>query len=222
MLQSLEHEVVATTAALVRILDRAADDPPSGAVSGVPPAMPTVPDPVPDHGGVDSPEMPRDVVAYHEAGHAVAACLLKCRFGRVSILPEAGSHRRVSLAQARARVLTEGYSAALDGLRGRVLIEHQAMFALAGAVATAIREERPVDWGESEEDSRTARGWIEELTDDEDEVDAYLKWLSARTRVLLGRPRSWAAVTALAQTLLERGQLGGWAARAVIRQAIDD
>ena len=153
--------------------------------------------------------MPRDVVAYHEAGHAVAACLLKCRFGRISILPEAGSHRRVSLAQARARVLTEGYSAALDGLRGRALIEHQAMFALAGAVATAIREERPVDWGESEEDSRTARGWIEELTDDEDEVDAYLKWLSARTRVLLGRPRSWAAVTALAQTLLERGQLGG-------------
>lgn len=64
---------------------------------------------------------------------------------------------------------------------------------------------------------------LDELAiDNNEEAMAYFQWLWYCSRSLLSRPWNWAAVQALAQDLLQRGEVGERRARRIIGEAFDE
>lgn len=151
------------------------------------------------------------VTAYHEAGHAVARFVLRRRIDRVSILPDDESRGHV-----------QGYVLAKLGqdwdytLRDVQMLEDQILSALAGPAA----EERltgDVDADGAVHDRTTAVDIAMHLEGGPEVVEPYLAYLDAKAHALV--KTRWPMVEALAAELLERKQLSGPAARAILRRA---
>jgi hypothetical protein len=153
------------------------------------------------------------LVAYHEAGHAVAAYLLKVhRIRSISIIPDAETEGRVHHSKPGKTYHPEWDT----GPRTRSKTEKMIMLCLAGDMAENMLLKR---------DSRNTR-----LTDydtavdlacyhcsDGDEAGAYVNFLYYRTRNLLRLPERWAAIEELASVLIERGCMGPKLAYQIMR-----
>jgi hypothetical protein len=160
----------------------------------------------------------RERVAYHEAGHAVAAYLLRRAFRYVTIIPKEGSQGHV---MPRQRPGGQPYQLGDDVADGR-RAERMIMVLLAGITAEAIRYgRRPPRWIR-QSDIAQAIAWA--CCGAEPAVDpggpwCWIEWLFRRTRYLLEAPRAWVAVEALAHALLQASRLSGPQARRIIQEA---
>jgi ATP-dependent Zn protease len=158
--------------------------------------------------------------AYHEAGHAVAAYVLRRRFSKASIVREEDSLGRLT----RPPSYGTGFEPELD-YKGtsKPWIEQEIMSLLAAGTAVDLLTGRE-DWGEGEVESsdlQKAHVLAEMVCGSNEEVEAYLNWLAIRTRNMLSNPPYWAAVEALAGALLEQQEIGYRKARKIIGDAMD-
>ncbi len=160
-------------------------------------------------------ESERVRVAYHEAGHAVAFFLMKKRFGTTTIIPEGDTLGMVHAGSTFSRYF--------DGI-GRTLsdrvIEAAVTISCAGYTAEELHGEVDDYWG-AEEDIKRSQDFALILTGaDEEEALAYVKFIELRTKRLF--KGSWAAVEAMAGSLLTSGKVSYPRARKIIAEALAD
>lgn len=162
------------------------------------------------------PAAPRGLqrIAYHEAGHAVAAYLLRRRFDWISI--QSDEH---FLGYVTFTAIESLGANGRGGRRARALAEREIMIDLAGNIAERIFTGRH-DWMRATVDIRNINEVALRFCADAEEAQAFIRWLTIRTRNLLSRTRNWAAVSALADALLHEGKLSYPAARPIIARAI--
>jgi ATP-dependent Zn protease len=153
--------------------------------------------------------------AYHEAGHAVAAYALGRRFTRVTLEVGGGSLGRCGYAERRNfdPDLPDMYTGPQIG----AVVEHQIMGYLAGPIAEGILVNEK-SWRETggAADVPRAVDLAMYLLGDIKRAEDYMKRMWDETEELIRRPENWAAVQAMAEELLERGQVEDERAREII------
>ena len=139
-----------------------------------------------------------DVLAYHEAGHAAAACFLNLPFTGVHIIATGGLLGALELAPVK---LTPGNDA--DEFERRIV------HSFAGPVAQA-RHTGELDWQGGSRDFENA--WkMAHLRHAEKgrlrEVSAFLSYCWVRAHELVWLPSRWAAIESLARVLVDARRL---------------
>lgn len=158
------------------------------------------------------------VVAYHEAGHAVAAFDQHLRYKYISIIPDdKGTFGRVLLSlHPDDSIFHIGY---LND-SGRLYFERRIVTYFAGYVAEAKHQdieldfegEYGADWENALEHAHFACGsFTEEL--------AFAEWLFHRTVVMFKISHNWKMVEALAAELIKQKKIGYQASRKIMRDA---
>lgn len=165
------------------------------------------------------------VVAYHEAGHCVAAFRLRIPFnGRkaLTILPT-DEFNGLFVHKNILRGLDLEWD---SSDRSRLKMEKVVQACLAGIEAqrrfdpTSIRcGEEFGDW-DGGDDYRQAVDLIDHFTGGPKETDAYLELLRIRTESMIGADFVWRCVEALAQALLNRKSLSGKEAMAILQSTL--
>ncbi len=150
--------------------------------------------------------------AYHEAGHAVMACLVKLLFHKVSIMEDEDSLGRLLTS------FPPWFDPDLDAdTRTRRMIEKYVICCLAGDVA-----ERMVPGLQSRLEGSDDLHHAVDLASyfaPAEETGPFLDWLTARAERILGVPGASAAITALADHLVEHGEISSRRTRKLLRQA---
>lgn len=152
--------------------------------------------------------------AYHEAGHAVAAYLVRRKFRYVTIRPFGEYVGHMRHHQQGDGFLVGGEE------RGwtRSSLERDVMVSLAGNVAVHLltgTHDRIGAWA----DHHMAMDLAEHICSSRRQGEAFVRWLSIRIEDMLGSPANWHAVESLAEELMVRGKLGHAKALEVIRSA---
>jgi hypothetical protein len=164
----------------------------------------------------------RKAIAYHEAGHAVAAHRLGYEVMRVSIAPKSGSAGHVSWRnpiknRSVISKLEYGSEADLDRVRHR--IDHAIIVSMAGALAQKRHNPRS-DWryggsGVARDDRFLLKGsddqqalqLASQLHENEKVRAAYWRYLKARAEALVNH--HWPEIEQLARALLHRETISG-------------
>jgi hypothetical protein len=143
-------------------------------------------------------------IAYHEAGHAVAAFALGISAHNVSIVPD----------EKRG---TEGHVQYVDQI---VTARDAATVSLAGPVAQEHRQRRkgirPSDYLD---DSLRARDFLREILP-HDSVTPLLKDLEQRARDIVASEEYWPAVEAVAEALVRHRKMTGKQVAECIRNSM--
>lgn len=153
------------------------------------------------------------LTAYHEAGHAVIAYERRVGFSAVSIRKDGESLGRV-VPQLWKDFDIENNR----GLRARERLESVIFVALAGGAATWQLTGKRLAigvWG----DYPQAVHLAEKLHQADEVIEPYLNYMAVRAKSMMELPWTWAAVRALAQSLLKRKQLTKQSVRRIIREA---
>jgi ATP-dependent Zn protease len=152
--------------------------------------------------------------AFHEAGHAVAAYLLRKKFRYVTIRPN-----EVFDGYVRHEKPRDPLEDGLGELRNkRSSRERDILTSLAGGVATFIvtgKHERTGSYG----DLQHALDLAEDICGSREECDAYIHWLSIRCEGMLRSPANRFALEALAGELLRQEKVSYRRAREIIKAA---
>ena len=101
----------------------------------------------------------------------------------------------------------------------RYRLERDIIASLAGPEAEAIHHGSHEWLPGHESDTRHAIDLARYVNGTVEETEAYLDWLTIRTRSMLGQPILWAAVHALALELLAQGELGTQSIREIMSDA---
>lgn len=165
-------------------------------------------------------EQGRDLeqTAHHEAGHAVAAYAVGIGFTSVSIVPneETGLLGCMRMTGAATELRQGGEFVS----RNRAFFEGWIVVVLAGDQAE--RRFNVAYEGQDQGDIEKAVDLVQQFNGyDEELASAHWEWLSLVANREINRPRHWAAVQALATTLMERREISGRQARRIIRTAIE-
>lgn len=160
--------------------------------------------------------LPLERISFHEAGHAVAAFVLRMRFTYLSIIPDEDSIGHTMTSKLRDFKPDAGRSRA-----GRNRYERYAMVSLAGLAAERLRVGR-VRYMTNHPDVVQTFEFCDNICGSEDETRACVNWLWERTVNLIKCERHWAAVEALAGELRARRYIGEREARRIIKQAFSD
>lgn len=168
----------------------------------------------------------KTAVAYHEAGHAVAAVMLELAVRRVTIIQDEEAYGRVSRRSPPLHVM--------DALETGDMWQHPDAFvrgvseiimAMSGGIAGLRGTGANLDWESPEfaADEEVWLAWAEQMTvsnvfEDARERDALLGWLRTRAEVLLNQ--NWSAVEAVATKLLQRRTLTGSQVTKIVNEAI--
>jgi ATP-dependent Zn protease len=135
--------------------------------------------------------------AYHEAGHAVAALLVRRRFKYVTVEPGDDN-----LGHVLYRRWGESFDPDLNSdSRTERRIENAVFTAFAGHAAEAIFVGRG-NWIGSGQDRQTAMYLASYICGNNEELNAYLNLVWIRTRMKLRQPHHWTQVKALAEALV--------------------
>ena len=153
--------------------------------------------------------------AYHEAGHAVMGFLVGRRFRLVTIEPGEDSLGHV-MFEKFSKGFQPGHN---SGLRTRAQIENGVMAALAGPTAEHLYSGRRNNRGASDDHHYAVDLATYEVSEDK-ELEAYIRWLSVRTRNRLTVPANWSAVKAVANELLVCRRMSGKRTREVVQNAM--
>jgi ATP-dependent Zn protease len=157
-------------------------------------------------------------VAYHEAGHVVAAYCLKMRFCYVSVDPrdlggEAGGGK-----VAVSRSVSDSLRDTDCGDVPRSRVESFIRVLLAGMIGEGLLSGE-YDWRENEQDFQVALQLAGHMSGGADEQVAYVTWLWESTKNLLSHGWQKGAVHCLAEALLKDEKIGYRKARATIATA---
>lgn len=153
--------------------------------------------------------------AYHEAGHAVVAYILRVRLKEATIIPNEDylgmvKHGRGQNIQPEWEI----------NRKTRDELERRTMVLLGGNVAENLLTDKRSMAG-SYDDYHQVVDLLSYLADPE-ETSKYIEWLWYRTKSNLGVDYWWLATQRLAEELLEHQYLRGKRIREVIRLAIDE
>lgn len=168
----------------------------------------------------------RTAIAYHEAGHAVAAHCLGYRLLSVSI-KETPTGPDEPPGRVRGYVCLDDTS--IRSKEPHEISINRARIAMAGVIAGSIHagsRYRDYDWVEfggraaaGDDDFEEMKRFLEDAgIPNEKQRQPYLR-LRAITRRLLATPRNWAAVEAIVQALLNEKTLSGPEAIALVENA---
>jgi hypothetical protein len=143
-------------------------------------------------------------IAYHEAGHAMAAWYLEIPFGKgkhaLSIVPEGTTQGHfLSKYILRGRSIHVSTTGA-----DRLKMERVVVVLLAGMVAQRRYRPSSVRSWHGSGDFSSAVNLMSYFAGNDRETAAYLKLLMIRAELTLERPGSWECVDALAAALLDR------------------
>lgn len=145
--------------------------------------------------------------AFHEAGHAVMAVLLKLPFRYVTIVPTAeflgGCNFRTPSYAQKLRLVAQNPNA-----WDRDRLENEIIFYMGGAIAEKRISGRIEHTGSSS-DRRCAADLATAALRyaPPEEVAAYLKYLSVRASNLVNSPEVWEQVMLIAHRLLKSKKL---------------
>ena len=155
-------------------------------------------------------QTPLQIVAYREAGHAVACYLLRRRFGHVTTKP--GEERPGN------KTYPKKTNKAIPSEKELATIRREYVVSFAGPIAVGIFS------GRCEfEDMLPLIGLAASPTTGSHKLELALwKTVFVETKLLLYAPRNWQAVMALAAELLKQETIRYQTAREVIKQAMED
>jgi hypothetical protein len=142
---------------------------------------------------------PREVTAYHEAGHAVAALALGRPVAWVSVRPDRKFLGVCAFGKGVFRPSEDW-------------VEREAIIALAGPSAEAGFTGE-LDWAGAAHDHEYAFGLARGRGGDDRRADRLVKRWFAKADHLLGRDDAWAAVERIAAELVRVEEISGRAAR---------
>ena len=157
-------------------------------------------------------------IAYHEAGHAVMAYLLRRRFHSITIDPKkldentGGLVRLVHSKKLINSLNAGGYSTE---------IEQHIRITLAGEVSSGIFSGQR-KWDPSQSDVESSFRLAQMQCGCEKEANAYIEWLILSIQNHLKMTQNWLCVCAVAQALLKHKTLGCRKAREIIKAAYDE
>jgi ATP-dependent Zn protease len=156
--------------------------------------------------------------AYHEAGHAVMAYLLRRKFHFITIDHEKLDENTGGLVRLvhSSKLLK---SVNCGGFGDRAQIERHISLALGGVAACELLV-GPKSWHLSE-DAEVCVRLAQSQCGDEEEADAYLHWLSLSVRNQLKLRHNWVCVCAVAKALMEQKTLSYRKTRKIIQTASD-
>ena len=163
-----------------------------------------------------------EIVAYHEAGHAVVAIVREVPFKRVSIVPDDDSEGHVEFTDQITGIMrrSKGEVEDFQTLRDRDMLEKSIQVCLAGdeAVRKHGGQLAPEEW---EADRQHAYQFVDQLYAGE-AWQAYYDLQRIVTRNLFTWDHIWAAVESLAAELLKdkKGVISSRRARRIVNQAI--
>jgi hypothetical protein len=145
----------------------------------------------------------RMATAYHEAGHAVVAVYLECTVERVELTPGHPEREGLALSHDPKTTLPEEHD--FDGMLP--IIVRQCCVTDAGQLAEARYAGVQSHWTQLRDDHNSLLEMASLVTRGDEEAEAFLGWIRARTEQLVERlgPQNRAVAMALA----ERGALTG-------------
>jgi len=158
------------------------------------------------------------VTAYHEAGHAVAAFMLRRGISYVTIEADKDSLGSCKHPRGIREFSTLDVAAIVD-LRLRAKVEREIMILFAGDIAERQFRHRRRQVRGSWADYGYAVDLADYVTTGDNELELYLDWLYGRTENLITRIDVWPAIEALATALLEDKRIGQRRARRIIQAA---
>jgi len=159
--------------------------------------------------------IPIKLTAYHEAGHAVMAYILRLRLIEITIIPDEDYLGRVS--RGASRTIHPDWEA---DQKTRTELERLSMQALAGNVAEHLFTGRRHKAG-SYADYHKVVNYLSFLAGPK-EMTYYVEYLWHRTKGTLRADHWWLAVQRLTEELLKCRRLRSKRIREIIRQAIDE
>lgn len=153
--------------------------------------------------------MTERLVAYHEAGHAVAAFYLGLRVREVSIVPDADG-----LGYVFWKPMPSSFRPDVEVTpKVRDRIEREAIATLAGPCAEEKAGGNDA-WRTSGSDLEDSVALLGYLCTSDDELQAYLNLVCIRARNLV--ERLWHSIDSLAHELLAKRRLSGEEVRRLI------
>ena len=147
-----------------------------------------------------------EATAYHEAGHAVAALALDRPVMRVSIRPGGDFLGTCAFGKSVFRPSEDW-------------LEREALISLAGLAAEA-RHTGAYDVASAGRDLHYARKLAIQRAGNERQAERLERRLLAKAEHLLDQGANWAAVEAIAQALLEAGEISGRQARHLYEECL--
>jgi hypothetical protein len=154
-----------------------------------------------------------EATAYHEAGHAVAHHVLGFNIRAVTIVPSKDCAGKVSgKLGVKPRILEYG-----NPSRATVAKWHdKAITLLAGAEAQRRFKPHSIRRYMASSDRGAVVDILSRLHPEEEELNAVIKYLEARTRNLVGNPIRWGQIEDLAGALVAKRTLTGQEVRQVL------
>lgn len=153
--------------------------------------------------------------AFHEAGHAVMAYLVRRRIKRVSIEPDEKEGSLGHVENWRLRIRPDIRSNPYTNER----LDDAVKISLAGGIAEAIYTGRKNHVGATG-DYRNASDYAMHRCGSAEQAVAYLRWQSVCARQIMENPRYWKGVKVLAEALMKQPTIPGAEATKIIEQAI--
>lgn len=157
-----------------------------------------------------------EAMAHHEAGHAVTAYLQDVPITEISIISDDDSEEHCKYADSSDFSDTEWDKS----LEARAAFEGRAICSFAGGHAEKIFTGRWNRIGMAS-DSRNAAEFILRMSGSPEELETYGAWLRSRTDALLENPTNWAAVTILANDLLDADRIGAGKVRRILNPVLN-
>jgi ATP-dependent Zn protease len=156
----------------------------------------------------------RTGTAYHEAGHAVAAYLVRKKFRYVTIRANGEYEGYMRHYQKRDAFLIDGEEHAMT----RTSIEKDMMVSLAGGAAVFLLTGKHDYIGKWSDDHKVM-DLAETVCRSGRECEAYINWLYIRCESMLRSQANWHAVETLAEELLVKETISYRKAVEIIKAA---
>lgn len=155
-------------------------------------------------------------IAYHEAGHAVAAFELRRAIKSVDIIPDTEDDRQGALHNTKINFEGVAWD---NGNKYRSKIERAVIIFFAGYIAEKKYSCKTTFAFKNLTDTHRALDYLDYLTGSDEESGAYAGWLFVKTQNLMNLPYNWNAVIAVADALLQKRKLSQKECREIIQNS---
>ena len=156
-------------------------------------------------------------LAYHEAGHAVAAFHHNVRVKKRSILPEPGSSGRLT---PHPSYFSGIHPESDTSPRVQRRLENMVLVCCAGPAAQRRFNPRGYRTNQGQGDWHQAIDLLSHLSGDSEILLAYFNLIDLQARKFVHLPWAWSCIEDLAAALLEHKELTGKQVRSVVEETI--